>query len=123
MDEKQELMSRAVFGASLCNVDAYSARAAQARGAAEQSVQQSEVQRQTTKLLETAEMLDATAAKLIARIEGVTRSDPPSDTKAAAEGSLAACPATSLGRSLDSINTRIRATMFSLQSTIQRIEL
>jgi hypothetical protein len=86
------------------------------------SIQQSEVQRQTTKLLETAETLDATAAKLIARIEGVTRSEPEPGAKAA-EGSLAACPATSLGRTLDSINNRIRATMATLQSTIQRIEL
>jgi len=113
-----EVASRQALG----NADSQRAKMAQERGAGEQAVQQSEVQRQTTKPLETAEMLDAIAAKLIARIEGVTRSEPPSDTKAA-EGSLAACPATSLGRTLDSINTRIRATMFSLQSTIQRIEL
>lgn len=84
--------------------------------------QQSEVQRQTTKLLETAEQLDATASALISRIEGVTRSEPEIG-KGSPEVPLAACPATSLGRSLDSINNRIRATMASLQSTIQRIEL
>jgi hypothetical protein len=121
MDIQSQQMQDRIAGATLGNADAYYAKAA--LNQAEQAVQQSEVQRQTAKLLETAEMLDAIAAKLIARIEGVTRSEPPSGTKAAADGLLAACPVTSLGRTLDSINSRIRNTMASLQSTIQRIEL
>ena len=85
-------------------------------------VQQSEVQRQMTKLLDTAEALDATAAKLVARIERIVRPEPKSGEQAT-EGALVACPSTILGRDLDSLNNRIRATMVSLQSTIQRIEL
>lgn len=87
------------------------------------SVQQSEVQRQMTKLLDTAEALDATASKLIACVDKVTRPEPPMPTGPVNDQKLAACPSTILGRDLDSINNRIRNTMASLQSTIQRIEL
>lgn len=88
-----------------------------------QESQQSEVERELRKLLETAEELDNTASKLIACIEKVTRPEPPVGASTAADNRLAACPGTTLGRDLDGLNNRFRATMTALQSTIQRIEL
>lgn len=88
----------------------------------ESAVHQSEVERELRKLLETAEELDNTASKLIGCIEKVTRPEPPASASTA-DGRLAACPGTTLGRDLDGLNNRFRATMTVLQSTIHRIEL
>ena len=84
-------------------------------------IQQSEVEREWVKLLDTADALDSTVGKLIGRIEKVTRPEPPvgSETK----GELNPVCGTILGRNLNDLNSRLRHSMMTLQSTIQRIEL
>ena len=120
--EYSENQINRIGGAFLGNADGRDAKMIKGCGTVDQAIQQPEIARQLQKLLETAEMLDAVAAKLVARIERITRPEPKGGAKAV-EGAIVVCPATILGRDLDSINTRIRATMMSLQSTIQRIEL
>ena len=80
-----------------------------------------EVERELSKLRETAEILDITVGKLCGRIESVVRSEPPSAD--ATKGDLNAAASTILGRNLASLNGQLRSSMAILESTIQRIEL
>jgi hypothetical protein len=90
-------------------------------GTMAEPVPQSEVEREWAKLLDTADALDSTVGQIIGRIEKVTRPEPISGGEA--KGELNPVCGTILGRNLNELNSRLRHSMTSLQSTIQRIEL
>jgi hypothetical protein len=91
-------------------------------GAIGQDVRQSEIDREVFGLRRAAENLDAMVAKVIGKVEKVTRDQQPTS----ATDDKAACPPTpqtALGRELNELNSRIDRALWSLGSVVQRIEL